>query len=225
MDRNQVLNKIRAMLALQQSTDFDGEASAAANLIEKLCKQYGVDLETINKPEILDEVFETFNRFNEAKGQLLNAVANFYDAVAYISRKDGKALKIIGSEAQIIQTQLYFEYLYDAMEKEAEKALMGEKVLAELTGATPPSKAFKNNFRLAFVKNVSERLNEMKQGKHEHAQFVKEALSTMRFGKARTAKSGSGDGAYAGSSAGSTVSLNKQASGSHQKFLANPASL
>jgi hypothetical protein len=36
MDRNQVISKIKSMLKLQESTDFDGEASAAAQMIDKL---------------------------------------------------------------------------------------------------------------------------------------------------------------------------------------------
>ncbi len=220
MDRQAIISKIKAMLALQESTDFEGEAAAAAALIDKLCKQHGINLDTVNNPEILDEIFQEFKKMNSAAAMLLNAVAKYYDACAYISRKDGKSLNIIGSEAQIIQTRLYYEYLYEAMEKEAEKALLGEKVLADLTGSNPPTKSFKHNFRLAFVENVQERLIEMKEKEHEHAKFTKDALAKRKFGKAKTISSGSGDGAFAGSSAGSTVSLNKQASGqSSHKYL------
>jgi hypothetical protein len=220
MDRQSVINKIKAMLALQESTDFEGEAAAAAAaLIEKLCKQHGINPETVNNPEILDEVFQEFKKMNSAIAMLLNSVANFYDACAYISRKDNKSLNIIGSEAQIIQTRLYFEYLYETMEKEAEKAFLAEKVLADLTGFNPPTKSFKHNFRLAFAQNVQLRLKEMKDKEHEHAKFTKDALALRKFGKAKTISSGSGDGAHAGYSAGSTVSLNKQANGASHKFL------
>ena len=130
MDRNQVISKIKSILELKNSSDFEGECQNAANMIEKLCKKYGVDLDTINKPEILDEVFQEFKKMNSANAMLLNSVANYYDACAYICKKDGKSLNIIGSESQIIQTRLYFDYLYEVMEKEAEKAFMAEKVLS-----------------------------------------------------------------------------------------------
>lgn len=220
MNREQVISKIQAMLRLQESTDFDGEAAAAARLIEKLTQQYGISLDSINRPEILDEVFQEFTKMNSAYAMLLNSVGNYYDACVYISKKDGKSLNIIGSEAQIIQTKLYFEYLYEVMEREAEKALAAEKILAELTGKDAPIKSFKHNFRLAFADNVNQRLKEMKEKEHEHAEFTKQALAKMKFGKAKSLGTGSGDGAYSGAAAGSTVSLNRQASGStSHKYL------
>ena len=213
------------MLALRNSTTFDGEFDAAAHLIEKLCSEYGVNLDSIDIPEILDETFEEFSRYSQVKGQLLYAVANFYDAVAYIKNGANKSLNIIGSESQVIQTKLYYEYLYEVMEKEAEKAFLGEKVLADLTGGTSPSKSFKNNFRLSFVQSVQERLREMKESDHPHKQYTQEKLQEFNFKKAKKASSACGDGAFAGMSAGSTVSLNKQTSGSHTKFLTSAASL
>ena len=225
MNRSKVIEKIKAMLALQESTDFDGEASAAANLIQKLCEEHGISLDSINIPEILDETFEEFSRYSQVKGQLLHAVANFYDAVAYIKNGTNKSLKVIGSEAQIVQTKLYYEYLYEVMEKEAEKAFLGEKVLADLTGGTSPSKSFKNNFRLSFVQSVQERLKEMKDSDHPHKKYTQEKLQEFNFKKTKKASSAYGEGAYAGISAGSSVSLNKQTSGSHQKFLTSAASL
>lgn len=219
MDRAQVIAKIKAMLALQESTDFEGEAEAAANLIDKLCKQHGISLDDAIKPEILDEVFQEFKKMNSANAMLLNSVANYYDACAYICKKDGKSLNIIGSESQIIQTRLYFDYLYEVMEKEAEKAFMAEKVLADLIGSNPPTKSFKHNFRLAFAQNVQTRLIEMKEKEHEHAKFTKDALALRKFGKTKSISGGSGDGAFAGASSGSQVSLNKQATGATHKFL------
>jgi hypothetical protein len=60
----------------------------------------------------------------------------------------------------------------------------------------------------------------MKNAEHEHAKFTKDALALRKFGKAKTISSvGSGDGAFAGSSVGSQVSLHKQASGASHKFL------
>jgi hypothetical protein len=71
--------------------------------------------------------FQEFKKMNSANATLLNSVATYYDAVAYISRKDGKSLNIMGSESQIIQTRLYFDFLYEVMEKEAEKGIYGRK--------------------------------------------------------------------------------------------------
>ena len=57
MDRTQVIAKIKSMLKLQESTDFDGEASAAAKMIDKLCVKYGITLQEATEVIAMDEVF------------------------------------------------------------------------------------------------------------------------------------------------------------------------
>jgi len=68
------------MLKLQESTDFDGEASAAAAMIDKLCQKHGISLSEATEVIANDEVFSEFRRMNSSYAILLNAVANFYDA-------------------------------------------------------------------------------------------------------------------------------------------------
>lgn len=221
MDRQQVIAKIQAILKLQNGTDFDGEASAAAAIIDKLCKQYNVTLDEATKTQVLDESFLTFKRINNAHALLLNAVANFYDAKAYLKNGDTKSLQVIGSEAQQIQVRLYFDFLLGVMEKEAETAYKAEKVMAELTGAKV-SRSFKINFRKAFADKVAERLRDMKEAEgrvHDDADAVCEKLSTMRFGRAKKVNAATGDGAYAGADVGAGVSLNRQPKGSVTKSL------
>lgn len=222
MNREQVIAKIQSILKLQNGTDFDGEASAAANIIDKLCKQYDVTLDEATKKQVLDETFETFKRINSAHAMILNAVANFYDAKAYVKNSDDvKSLQILGTEAQQIQTKLYYEYLLEVMEKECDKAHKAEKVLAELNGKTV-SRSFKINFRKAFADKVAQRLQEMKKEEnrvHDDADVVSDKLSTMRFRNTRKFNGASGEGACAGNAVGSNVSLHRQANGSQQKQL------
>ena len=221
MDRTQVIAKIQSILKLQENTTFDGEASAAAAMIDKLCKQYGITINEATETQVIDEEFLTFKRVNAALSLLLNAVANFYDAKAYLKNGDTKSIQVIGSEAQQIQVRLYYDYLVQVMEKEAEVAHKAEKVLASLTGATV-SRSFKINFRKAFAEKVSLRLQEMKKEEgrvHDDADAVKNKLSAMRFGRAKKMNGASGAGAYAGSNVGAGVSLNRQASGSVTKQL------
>jgi hypothetical protein len=221
MDRAQVIAKIQSILKLQENTTFDGEASAAAAMIDKLCKQYNVTLTEATETQVVDEEFLSFKRVNAALSLLLNAVANFYDAKAYLKNGDTKSLQVIGSEGQQIQVRLYYDYLVQVMEKEAEVAHKAEKVLASLTGATV-SRSFKINFRKAFAEKVSLRLQEMKREEgrvHDDAEAVDKKLSTMRFGRAKKMNGANGAGAYAGSNVGAGVSLNRQASGSVTKQL------
>lgn len=221
MDRTQVIAKIQSILKLQENTTFDGEASAAAAMIDKLCKQYGITISEATETQVIDEEFFTFKRVNAALSLLLNAVANFYDAKAYLKNGDTKSIQVIGSEAQQIQVRLYYDYLVQVMEKEAEVAHKAEKILASLRGDSV-SRSFKINFRKAFAEKVSNRLQEMKKEEgrvHDDADAVKNKLSAMRFGRAKKMNGASGAGAYAGSNVGAGVSLNRQASGSVAKQL------
>lgn len=222
MDRQQIIAKIQAMLKLQNQTSFEGEASAAAHLIDKLCKQHGITIKEATEVQILDEEFLTFKRINVAHSVILNAVSFFYDAKAYIYNSvDVKSLKVIGSEAQQIQVRLYYEYLIDVMEKECTKAYNAEKILSELTGSSV-NRGFKTQFRKAFADQVQTRLKELKIQEnrvHDDANAVKDKLSTMRMGKAKKFNSATGSGAFAGSSVGSSVSLNRQATGKSQRAL------
>jgi hypothetical protein len=221
MDRSQVIAKIQSILKLQENTTFDGEANAAAKMIDKLCKQYGVTITEATETQVYDESFVSFKRVNAALSLLLNAVASFYDAKAYLKNDNVKSLQIIGSEAQQIQVRLYYDYLVQVMEKEADVAYQAEKIMANLLGKTV-SRSFKINFRKAFAEKVNLRLHEMKIEEnrvHDDAEAVSNKLSTMRFGRARKMNGASGEGAYAGSSVGSGVSLHRQASGSSQRAL------
>lgn len=221
MDRTQVIAKIQSMLKLQQSTDFDGEASAAAAMIDKLCKKYSINLDEATQTQVFDEEFMSFKRVNAALTTLLNAVATFYDAKAYLKNGDNKSVQVIGSEGQQIQVRLYYDYLVQVMEREADKAHKAEKVIASLTGSSV-SRSFKLNFRKAFADKVALRLSEMKKEEnrvHEDAKAVSDKLSTMRFKRAKKMNGASGEGAAAGSVVGAGVSLQRQASGSVTKQL------
>jgi hypothetical protein len=221
MNRAAIIAKIKAMLTLKENTDFNGEAENAARMIDILCAKYGINVSTDLIPEVLDEVFSTFKRMPKEDGILLNAVATFYDALAYVNQ--GTSFKIIGTEAQQIQVQLYFEYLKEAMERDCNTAYAAEKVLADMMCNPLPRRTFKNEFRYSYVVNVSQRLREMKENEnriHEDAEHTKNALALRKFTKARRTTGRSGPGTLAGSSAGQTVSLNKQAgAGASQRAL------
>ena len=221
MDRSQVIAKIQSILKLQNGTSFEGEADAAAKMIDKLCKQYGVTISEATETQVLDESFISFKKTNVALTTIANAIAKFYDAMAYLKNGDTKSLQVIGSEAQQIQVRLYYDYLVQVMEKEAEVAHQAEKIMSDLTGKSV-SRSFKLNFRKAFADKVAERLKEMKLAEnrvHDDADAVKNKLSQMRFGRAKKMNGANGAGAYAGAGVGGSVSLNRQASGSVAKQL------
>ena len=223
MDRNQVIAKIKSMLKLQESTDFDGEASAAAAMIDKLCAKHGITLQEASEVIAVDEVFSAFKKLDVSFATIVNAVARFYDAKAYIKTdiNGDKTIQVIGSEAQQIQVNLYSEYLLDVMNREADKAYAAEKIISELVGGKL-SRSFKINFKKAFANQISDRLYDMKREEnrvHEDKDAVTKALTKMRFNSSTKMKGAAGSGAAAGGSVGAGVSLNRQASGSSAKRL------
>lgn len=223
MDRKQVIEKIQAILKLQEGTTFDGEADNAAKMIDMLCKKYGVTIDEATEVQVEDEIFLKFKKINVAYATLLNAIAYFYDAKAYLKTdvNGNKTIQIIGSEAQQIQVRIYFDYLVDCMEKETETAHKAEKIIAQLNGSKL-SRSFKINFRKGFAEQVMNRLQDKKKQEgrvHEHKAVTDKALSTKRFSRGRAMNGASGYGGNAGASAGGSVSLNRQASGASQKQI------
>ena len=108
MDRQQVIAKIKSMMALQEGTDFDGEASAAAAMIDKLCAKYGITVEEATEVIATDETFSQFKRMDASYCILVNAVANFYDAKAYVHRKnDGQYLKLTIKKKQVNNSRYF----------------------------------------------------------------------------------------------------------------------
>jgi hypothetical protein len=225
MDRQAILDKIAAMLKLQESSTFEGETAAAAEMIDKLCAKYGVTIDEATTPQVLTEDYFSTGRMNDADFILFCSVARFYDAKGFVGydRSSGRKVttfKCIGTEAQQIQTRLYFEFLRDSMKKECDIAYKGEKLLASLQGEYFNKSAFKVNFKKAFVTKVKERLIEMKlqRGDHEHKEVVAIEIAKLKIPHKKI-KGASGLGAALGNSAGSQVSLNKQAGGSQRLAL------
>lgn len=219
MDRQAILDKIAAMLALQESSTFEGEAAAAAELIDKLCKKYNVSVEDATIPQVLTEEFDAQKRLNESEFILFAAVSVFYDGKGFVRYDYSQGRKIsrficIGTEAQQIQIKLYFEFLKDCMEKECEKAYQGEKVLADILGKEFTRAGFKVNFNKAFAAKVRDRLIEMKDTRedHEDKQYTAAEIAKIKFG-VRKSSGAIGCGGLAGGEAGSNVSLHKQAGG------------
>lgn len=225
MTREQIISKIQSMLRLQEKTDFEGEAAAASKMIDKLCKQYGITVQEASEPVVNDEEFSAFKRKDGAYVILLNAVAKFYDAKLYLKTnrvENIKTYQIIGTEAQQIQTKLYFEFLYESMIKECELAHKAEKIIADIQGK-PMQRSFRTNFKKAFANQVAVRLIALKVDRDKNdadAAAVKKKLSQMRFGKGSAISGARGQGAQSGLTSGSNVSLNRQTAGRKQMALA-----
>jgi len=226
MDRQAILDKIAAMLKLQESSNFEGESSAAAAMIDKLCAKYGVTMAEATTPQVLEEEHNRTGRLNDAEFILFCAVARFYDAKGYVyyDNSTGRRISIfkcIGTEAQQIQTKLYYDFLLESMKSECNKAYEGEKVLADLLGQEFNKTGFKTNFYKAYASKVRQRLDEMKAERdpHEHKEFTAIEVAKRNFGSRRVS-AGAGNGASIGANAGSNASLHRQTTGRQTLALA-----
>ena len=223
MNRKAILDKIKAMMALEESSTFDGEADNASRMIDYLCNKYGITRNQATQVQILQEVLTAGNKNRDKKKYtrwILQAVANFYDAK--LVTRNGEELIVVGSEAQIIQTELYFEFINGSMIKEAKKAYKAEKFLAQIMGKKEPTPIFMEQFKIAFALTVRNRLAQLKKDQnrvHEHAEQALAFYNKMQLRKGRTVSYKLGEGATAGFCAGNSVSLNKQTSGSSMKQL------
>lgn len=219
MDRQAILDKIAAMLALQESSTFEGEAAAAAEMIDKLCKKYGVSVDDVNTPQVMEEEYKSYKKIDNSELILFTAVATFYDSIPIIetSRLSGRAistLKCVGTEAQQIQTKAYYDFFLSVMNKECDLALEGEKVLAMMNDRQFDARGFRSQYKKAFAARVNHRLVELKdqRGDHEHKEITKEYVGDIKIRKNNyTVKHTAAT--ILGRIAGNEVSLHKQAGG------------
>jgi hypothetical protein len=226
MNRKAILDKIAAMIALKEGSNFEGEAAAAAAKIDELCQKYGVTIDEATEPEVLTEAYHSTKRMSEADFVIFCAVARFYDAKGYVNRdrSQGRAVttfKCIGTEAQQIQTTLYYQFIMDCMKKQCETVMAGEAVLAQLLGQNFSRAGFRANFEKAFAVKVRERLDELKKQRepHEHKEYTAIVVAQKKI-KSRQVGAGYGIASQLGANAGSNVSLHRQAGGRQQLALA-----
>ena len=218
---NKIRNLIVKLMAKADGTDNLFEQRAFAAKVRLLMAEHGISSTDLDKPVADDVSFgETFKKIDAAHAVLLLAVSNYYGAKLYVNivRVNGKRIhqqyKLIGTEGQRIETELYFDYLRNHMDREAQLAYEAEKVLADVMEVSL-SKGWKQNFRKAMAETISERLEEMKQEEdpvsEADAQAVAIAEANIDFGKNRRCGRSHGAGAQSGAAVGSTTSLNRQA--------------
>lgn len=217
---NKIRNLIVKLMAKADGTDNLFEQRAFAARVRLLMAEHGISSTDLGKPVADDVSFgETFKKIDAAYATLLLAVSNYYGAKLYVHSKwiNGKRIqqyKLIGTEGQRIETELYFDYLKSHMDREAQLAYEAEKVLADVMEVSL-SKGWKQNFRKAMAHTIGERLEEMKKEENPvseaDAQAVATAEAAIRFGKNRNCSGAHGAGAQSGAAVGSTTSLNRQA--------------
>ena len=234
--------KISKLLRMQQS-DNPGEAANAAAFVEKLCKEHGISPDECSPdydPERDVAVYwcmgKPFKRVDHAAWSLLSRVAEHFNGqTVNRSARAGEpgyfenqsVIEVLATKGNKVQIELYYEYLYEVMEKLADKA-KAEHVAAGFHG----DRAFRGNFRKGFARAIGLKLREQrKQQQHEERcqapgvggglallkrneieQREVQALVKHRFprlGSGRAATFG-GSGTRAGVAAGNSTSVSRQ---------------
>ena len=234
--------KISKLLRMAQS-DNVGEAANAAAFVEKLCKEHGISPDECSPDYDPDRdvaiywcMGKPFKRVDHAAWSLLNYVAEHFNGqtVNRSARRDepdfdiGKSvIEVIATKGNKIQIELYYEYLYEVMERLADKA-KADHVAAGFHG----DRAFRGNFRKGFARAIGSKLREIrKQQIHEEkhqtpgvsgglallkrteieqrevAALVKQRFPRLGSGRAATY---GGSGTRAGVAAGNSTSVNRQ---------------
>ena len=234
--------KISKLLRMQQS-DNPGEAANAAAFVEKLCKEHGISPDECSAdydPERDVAIYwcmgKPFKRVDHAAWSLLSRVAEHFNGeVVNRSARKGEpgyqenqsVFEVIATKGNKIQIELYFDYLYDVMEKLSKKA-KADHVAAGFHG----DRAFRGNFRKGFARAIGSKLREMRaQQMHEEKHQAPgvngdlallkrteierrevSALVKQRFPRLGTGRASSygGSGTKAGVAAGNSTSVSRQ---------------
>lgn len=236
--------KISKLLRMQQS-DNPNEAASAAAFVERLCREHGISPDECSPdydPERDVAIYWTsgkpFKRVDHAAWSLLAAVARHFNGrtvnrparkgeTGYLENKC--VIEVIATKGNKIQIELYYEYLYEVMERLADKAKV-EHVAAGFIG----DRAFKGNFRKGFARAINVKLQEQRknvypesssfaaaesaalavQKRTEIEQREVNALVKQRFPRLGSGSSGTfgGSGTTAGVAAGRSTSVNRQMS-------------
>jgi hypothetical protein len=179
-----------------------------------------------------------FKRVDHAAWSLLSRVAEHFNGqTVNRSARAGEpgyfenqsVIEVLATKGNKVQIELYYEYLYEVMEKLADKA-KAEHVAAGFHG----DRAFRGNFRKGFARAIGQKLREQRkvvypesgsfataestalavQKRNEIEMREVQALVKHRFprlGSGRAATFG-GSGTRAGVAAGNSTSVNRQMS-------------
>lgn len=124
-----IIEKIRKLLARAKGNKFPAEAASAIHLAELLMKKYNLTREQIDieKEEIMEVDFLINNKDTNWQCHLALLIADaFYCKTIALQNKDMKldeqlAIRFIGKKSDLLASTFIYGYLYDAITKMTEK--------------------------------------------------------------------------------------------------------
>lgn len=154
MQDEDLIRKIRKLLALSESPNGN-EAAAAAAKARKLLLEHGLTMESIGKApgEVGEEVWRNFaGPRNTIVGLLAATVteANMCKLIGARNKFQNRWI-LAGRPAAIEAAKAQLDYIYEAMERNAKEKSAGR------------GRAWMNDYRLAFVIAIKSKLHEEKK--------------------------------------------------------------
>jgi len=245
----EVKAKIAKLLRMQASTN-ENEAANAALLVEKLCRQHGISADEVS-PDFDPEKDQAINwdalaygkRRDAAEVMLLSCVAGFFNGTCISKHRNGRNLvEVIATQGRRVEIELYFEFLMETMNHQADRAKAAEDPLKL-------DRTFRQNFRKAFVESIGSRLREIRRAQQRQEQEAErmprpagtsapglvaqkrrnienQAVDALcrklypRLGSSSSFTGASGSGSQHGRSAGANVGLSRQVSSGRTLALA-----
>lgn len=240
---NDIKSKLAKLLRLQSSSNVY-EAANAASKLEELCRIHGVSpdqVTTDHDPE-RDTVVrwkhgQSFSRTDHAAWNLLQSVAVYFNGRTirsheYHSGRRLSFISVIATQGNRIQIELYFEYLYELMEKMADEAK---------SNTLSNERSFRNNYRKGWAGGLDDALIDKKHRERDPSTgFVSDSKAIVLQSRDKIDKqladdaiakwypqlrssSGfvyGGNGTLAGHAAGRAASIQKQVRSPKTKQLA-----
>ena len=169
MNLTEVKTKIAKLLRLQTSNNV-GEAANAAAFVEKLCVKYNVSSTDCTDFSEKDEVVEfqfgkSYYKADIPLQNLIHGVSKYFNGTCIISQenidlpyymdKQRRVVKVIASQGNKIQIELYLEYLVETMNKLAKEA-------KKSGGRGTSLRTYSANWKKGFSKRIADRLLAMK---------------------------------------------------------------
>ena len=242
-DYSAIKARIAKALALQGSSNANEAANAAA-MVEKLCREHGItpcevaefDEENLERDRVEVKTVLSGKRISQGEAFLLASVATYFDG--HIVRCLDGRVEVFATAGNLVQVEIYFNYLQSEMKQQAEAA----KFLAMQRGQKVQGFLF--DFYKGFAIEINSRLLELKKDRStngipasENQNHIpglaltrksdKDNAKAMAFVKIKhpnTTKGiswhTSGIGDADGRAAGKNVSLNKQIDSGSSKRLA-----
>jgi len=237
MERKELIEKIKKVLALRESPN-ENEAELAARKAEEMLRKYNISMAEIGEAEIEiremaftdgrvvwgveDESVKTEGaKWPQWEGILASGLSKGYNLGAFYSGYKGKQkLIFVGTEADLQVGQYMFIYLVRTVK---EMATVFAKEYKKVVGTKCPPKMREDYrqgcadtlyYRLVEIGKVSEeKYQETKTGKElviVKGGKIKEYMENMKFAKGRKKKDKERSGAYfVGREQGKEISINQ----------------